>query len=152
MSDEDFLRLAFAVARRAGVNGNAPFGAVLVDPQGQVVLEAENTVASAPDCTGHAETNLMREASRWFGPGALAGHTMFTSAESCCMCAGAAFWGGLDRVVYGLSAARLQAVRGEAGPPLLDLSCRDVLAHGRRKVAVVGPMLEDEAARLFAAR
>ncbi len=147
MNDEDFLRRAFAVARRARANGNPPFGAVLVDASGAVVLEAENIVASERDSTGHAETNLIRAASRRFG--VLAGYTMYTSAEPCCMCAGAVFWSGLSRIVFGISAARLGALRGNGGRPMLDLSSRDVLARGQREIKVVGPLLEDEAAALF---
>lgn len=149
MNDEDLLRRAFAVARRAGERGNPPFGAVLVDAQGGVVLEAENTVTSDSDCTGHAEINLIREASRRFGPGALGSYAMYTSAEPCCMCSAAAFWGGLSRIVFGLSAPRLKALRGEAGPPMLDLQCREVLARGQKNIEVAGPLLEEEAAALF---
>src|SRR6266508_518113 len=51
----------------SNANGNHPFGALLVDADGKVVLEGENTVLTAQDCTGHAETNLMRMASERFG-------------------------------------------------------------------------------------
>jgi tRNA(Arg) A34 adenosine deaminase TadA len=150
MQDEDGLRLAFAVARRARGKGNPPFGALLVDGNGAVVLEAENTATTERDCTGHAETNLIRQASRRFGD--LSAYTMYASAEPCCMCTGAAFWGGLGRIVFGISAKRLTAARGDVGPPMLDLSCRDVIARGQRAIAVTGPLLEDEAAALFAGR
>jgi tRNA(Arg) A34 adenosine deaminase TadA len=150
MKDEDFIKRAFDVARRARAKGNPPFGAILVDGAGTVVLEAENTVASERDCTGHAETNLIREASRRFG--SLSPYIMYTSGEPCCMCSAAAFWGGLGRIVFGLSAARLKAIRGEAGPPMLDLTCREVVARGPRRIEVAGPVLEDEAAAVFSGR
>ena len=57
------LRAAIAVSKRAVANGNHPFGAVLADPAGTIVLEAENTVLTGNDVTGHAETNLVRLAS-----------------------------------------------------------------------------------------
>jgi tRNA(Arg) A34 adenosine deaminase TadA len=57
------LLAAIELARRSRANGNHPFGALLVDAGGNVVPEAENTVLTARDCTGHAETNLMRMAS-----------------------------------------------------------------------------------------
>ncbi len=37
--DAQRLRLAFAVARRSRADGNHPFGAVLVGPDGDVLLE-----------------------------------------------------------------------------------------------------------------
>ncbi len=151
MNDEDFMKLAFAAAQRARENGNPPFGAVLVDPEGAVVLEAMNTIASERDCTGHAETNLMRKASRRFGPGALQDYAMYTSAEPCCMCTAAAFWAGVGRIVFGLSSPRLKSLLGEGRPPSLDLTCREVIARGQRDIEVVGPLLADEAASVFTA-
>lgn len=148
MSDDDLMRAAFAAASRAAENGNPPFGSVLVDPDGNIVMEAENTVASDSDCTGHAETNLVREASRKYGVGVLDGYTLVTSCEPCAMCAAAIFWAGISRLVYGLSHKRLMVVR-KGGPPMLDLDCREVLARAPREVTVTGPMLEDEGAALF---
>ena len=62
--DEHLLRAAISLARKARQKGNHPFGAVLADNQGNLLLEAENTVNTARDCTGHAETKLMRKASQ----------------------------------------------------------------------------------------
>src|SRR5204863_1932347 len=57
------LRRAIELAQQARDHGNHPFGALLVDPRGNVVLEAENTVRTDKDVTAHAETNLMRMAT-----------------------------------------------------------------------------------------
>jgi len=78
MSDinPQLLRAAIAVALRAREHCNHPFGALLAGPDGQVLLEAENTVLTGPDCTGHAETNLMRLASRRFAADFLSGCTL----------------------------------------------------------------------------
>jgi len=57
---EELMRRAIARAEQSVEHGNHPFGALLVDADGNVVLEAENTVVTERDCTGHAETNLMR--------------------------------------------------------------------------------------------
>lgn len=63
------------------------------------------------------------------------------------MCAGAIYWVGIGRVVYGLSEGRLKQMTG-AHPenPTLFLPCRTVFAAGQRAVKVTGPLLEDEAA------
>ena len=87
--DLRFLRRAIAIAQQARDHGNHPFGALLVDAHQQVIFEAENTVVTERDCTGHAETNLMRLASRQVLPEVLAGCTLYSSAEPCAMCAGA---------------------------------------------------------------
>ena len=146
MNDIDLhlLRLAIDVAHHAREYGNHPFGAVLTDEQGNVLLEAENTVITNNDCTGHAELNLMRLASRHYSCEVLSHCTLYTSTEPCPMCAGSIFWGGVGRVVYALSEEGLYAMTGDS-PDKLLLSCRDVFARGGRPIEVFGPMLEEEA-------
>ena len=140
------LRAAIDLARRSRHHGNHPFGALLVDAAGVVVAEAENTVVSEHDVTGHAETNLVRVASRRFDRAYLRSCTMFSSTEPCAMCSGAIYWSGIGRVVYGLSEAGLLELTGShQDNPTMSLPCRDVFAHGQGSVTVVGPALEGEA-------
>ena len=147
IDDETGLRLAFAVAAKAREHGNHPFGCVLVNGKGEVLLEAENGYMPDRDMTGHAERLLATAASKQYRPAQLLECTMYTSAEPCAMCAGAAYWAGIGRVVYGLSEARLKSITGShAENPTLDLPCRAVFAAGQRPTEVVGPLLEDEAA------
>jgi tRNA(Arg) A34 adenosine deaminase TadA len=146
--DDDRLRLvrvAIEIARKARQNGNHPFGALLVDEAGNTLLEAENTVITDRDCTGHAETNLMRKASKRYDPAFLATCTLYTSTEPCPMCSGAIFWGNVRRVVYGLSEEGLYAMIGADDEEALYLPCRDVFGKGRKHIEVIGPLLEDEA-------
>jgi tRNA(Arg) A34 adenosine deaminase TadA len=144
--DLEHLRKAIAVAAQARLHGNHPFGAVLADAQGGIVFEAENTVVSGHDCTGHAETNLIRKASAAYDPSVLAGFSLYTSTEPCAMCAGAIFWSGVSRVVYALSErGLLELVAHLPGGNFLNLPCREIFARGDRAIEVLGPMLEDEA-------
>ena len=119
-------------------------GALLVDAHQQVLFEAENTVVTEQDCTGHAETNLVRLASRQVPPELLAGCTLYSSTEPCAMCAGAIHWGNLGRLVYALGAARFYELVGPT-PTQIDLSCREVFARSSQPIEVVGPALEEEA-------
>jgi len=138
--DIQHLRTAISVAWQAREHGNHPFGALLVDENDQVLLRAENTVVTGSDCTGHAETNLMRLATRQFSLDRLAKCTLYTSTEPCAMCAGAIHWGNVRRVVFALSETDLYALIGPS-PENLILPCRDVFAHSGRHVEVDGPAL-----------
>jgi|ERR1700742_1849816 len=143
------LRRAFKVARRAQEHGNHPFGAILVGPDGDVLIEQENGYLPNHDMTAHAERLLATAASKKYRPQQLARCTMYTTAEPCAMCSGAVYWAGIGRLVYGLSEKRLKEITGNhAENPTLDLPCRTVFAAGQRKVEVVGPLIEDEAAKL----
>ena len=146
------LRLAFDVAERARADGNHPFGAVLVGPEGGVWLEQGNGFATnGGDMTAHAERLLASTASRRFGAELLRGCTLYVSAEPCAMCAGAIYWAGIGRVVFGQSEGGLKQQTGDhAENPTLALPCRVVFGAGQRPVEVLGPLLEDEAARLQA--
>jgi tRNA(Arg) A34 adenosine deaminase TadA len=79
--DDRYLLAAIELARQARDNGNHPFGALLVDADGRVVVESENTVVTGRDCTGHAETNVMRVASERFDAEFLEGCALYTSTE-----------------------------------------------------------------------
>ena len=144
-----YLGEAFRVARQALDHGNHPFGAVLVDDQGNVVMEQENGYLPRRDMTAHAERLIMTRASQAYSPKELARFSLYVSAEPCAMCAGAIYWAGVGRVVYGLSETRLKTITGNHPEnPTLDLPCRAVFAAGQRQVTVLGPLLEDEAADL----
>lgn len=150
--DERLLRRAFEVARRAQAHGNHPFGALLVGPGGEVLLERENGFLPDRDRTAHAERLLAGDACRAHPLELLARCTLYTSAEPCAMCAGAIYWAGIGRVVYGLSERRLRAITGNHPEnPTLDLPCSTVFAAGQRSTEVVGPLLEEEGAALHEA-
>lgn len=147
LDHETLMRRAFAVAARACDNGNHPFGAILVDPDGEVIMEQENGFLPDRDMTGHAERLLMTRASKAFPQAFLRKCSIYTSAEPCAMCAGAIYWAGVGRVVYGMSEHELKSLTGDHPEnPTLDLPCRTVFSAGQRAVAVIGPLLADEAA------
>ena len=140
------MRRALSLARQARDHGNHPFGALLAGPDGRVLSEAENTVITGADRTGHAEINLVRQACLTLDAEALAAATLYTSTEPCAMCAGAIYWAGVSRVVFGLRESELRALTGDdSANPTLALPCREVFARGQRPVEVIGPVLEDEA-------
>lgn len=137
-TDLQHLQTAIAIAQQARDHGNHPFGAILVDENNEVLLQAENTVATGRDCTGHAETNLMRLATQHFSAEKLANCILYTSTEPCAMCSGAIHWGNVRRVVYALSEVDLYALIGPS-PENLLLPCREVFARSQHYVEVEGP-------------
>jgi tRNA(Arg) A34 adenosine deaminase TadA len=150
--DETLLRLSFEIARKARASGDHPFGAVLADENGHVLMVQGNGYSSeGKDRTAHAERILASRAAKAYSAAFLAGCTLYSSAEPCAMCAGALYWAGIGRVVFGQTekALKLQTGNHEENPTL-DLPCHVVFEAGQRKTEVVGPMLEAEAAALQA--
>ena len=146
--DQTHLRHAIAESRLARRRGDMPYGAVLANAAGDFLLTAQNTQVTQQDITGHAELNLLREASRRFGATALRGGTVYASGEPCAMCAGAIYWSGAARVVFALGAVTMQWLDpADSAAHLPD--CRGVLAGSSPRIEVVGPILEDEATAAF---
>lgn len=94
------MRLALAEASTAPDHGDVPVGAVVVGPDG-VVAAAHNRREVDRDPTAHAELLAISAAAQAVGDWRLTGHTLFVTLEPCPMCAGAAVWARLDRIVYG---------------------------------------------------
>lgn len=147
--DIQHLRETIRIAAESRQSGNHPFGAMLVGPDGTVLIRSGNTF-STDGRIGHAETNVAREASRTFTADFLSRCTLYTSVEPCCMCSGTCYWAGIGAVVYGMTESRLGELTGDNPDNLtLDMDCRSVFATGRRNIDVRGPFaeLEGEIAR-----
>ena len=145
-----FLRRAIELARMARADGRHPFGSLIVNARGEVVVEGlNNAVPPRGDPTQHAETVACAAAARLLPESELAKCTLYTSTEPCAMCAGTIYWVGVGRVVYALSEQGLARYTGpQEENPTLDLPCREVFARGRRPVVVAGPAIEDEAGKV----
>ena len=146
---EALMRRAIDLAASAREKGNHPFGALLCDLDGNIVLEAENSVGELGDVTSHAEYNLMSAAARSFSEEERAKYVMVTSTEPCAMCAGATFWTGIRAVVFGLSEKGLTDLcvsEENPHPPLLNVPCNRIFESApHHPTVVMGPVLEDEA-------
>lgn len=147
--DEKFLRLSFDVAIEALNKGNHPFGAILVDENGEELLRAGNSIEDDNDTTAHAETNLIRLTWGKYDAETLAKCTLYSSAEPCAMCSGAIYWSGVGRVVFGLSIER-QAELTETPEDFAPvIRCEEIIGKGKKKITVEKPMLEAEAEKIF---
>jgi tRNA(adenine34) deaminase len=137
------MRIALDEARAAVEHGDVPVGAVIVDSQGTVVAAAHNQKEQLGDPTAHAEILAIRAAAEVVGDWRLEGHTLVVTLEPCAMCAMAAVWGRLDRIVYG--AADFKA---GAAWSLFNIPQDGRLNH---RCELIDGVLGDEAATLLAA-
>ncbi|EGG88557.1 hypothetical protein HMPREF0491_03036 [Lachnospiraceae oral taxon 107 str. F0167] len=148
---EYYLRRCIEISQNARNNGNTPFGAILVDEYGKILLEQENIEITGKICTGHAETTLAERASHLYSKEFLWRCTLYTTAEPCAMCTGAIYWANIGRVVFAMTERRLLELTGNNEQnPTFDLPCRKIFAAGQKKIEVIGPVsvLEEEAAAI----
>jgi tRNA(adenine34) deaminase len=95
------MGLALDEAKKAPEHGDVPIGAVLLDSGGAVVAADHNRREETGDVTAHAELLVLSAATKRAGDWRLDGHTLVVTIEPCPMCAMAAVWARLDRIVYG---------------------------------------------------
>lgn len=98
---EETMELALAQARLAAAAGEVPVGAVMLDADRTVVASDHNRTEEHGDPTAHAEMLAIRAAAAASGSWRLDGHTLVVTLEPCAMCAMAAVWARIGRVVYG---------------------------------------------------
>ena len=100
ITDEHFMRMALKEAQAAFDEGEIPVGAVVANG-GRIIARAHNQTEQLHDVTAHAEMLAISAAANFMGGKYLTGCTLYVTVEPCTMCAGAAGWAQLSRIVYG---------------------------------------------------
>ena len=139
-TDEEFMREAWAFARKAEAEGEVPVGAVVVK-DGAIIGRGWNHPISGRDPTAHAEIVAMREAAKALGNYRLLDTTLYVTLEPCAMCAGAMVHTRVKRLVFGASDPRA----GAAGS-VFDIVRAPALNH---RLEVTGGILADECGQML---
>jgi tRNA(Arg) A34 adenosine deaminase TadA len=103
MKFNTYMEVALSEARAAAKRGEIPVGAVVVNPDGEIVAVTGNRTRELHDPTAHAEMLALRAACRQAGSERLTGHALYVTLEPCAMCAGAISAARIARLYYGAS-------------------------------------------------
>jgi tRNA(adenine34) deaminase len=98
-TDEYFMKRALKEAERAFDLGEVPIGALVVC-EDQIIARAHNLSEQLHDFTAHAEMQAYTSASNYLGNKYLNDCTLYVTLEPCVMCAGAALWTRIGRIVF----------------------------------------------------
>ena len=141
MEHAEAMQLALTEASLALDHDDVPVGAVIIGPEGTVLASDHNRTVEWSDPTAHAELLVIRAAAYALGDWRLNGHTLVVTLEPCPMCAGAAVWARLDRIVYGAADPK-----GGAAWSLYNIPQDARLNH---RCDLVEGVMADEAAELL---
>ena len=98
----DAMMLAIERARETmNKNFGGPFGAAIVDANGEIVVVSSNSVLRDNDPTAHAEVNAIREACKKLGTYDLSGYVLYATGHPCPMCMSAIIWANIKKVYFG---------------------------------------------------
>ena len=141
MNAVDAMGIALEQAGLAVEHGDVPIGAILLDSSGEVVAADHNRREERGDVTAHAELLVLSARSREIGDWRLTDHTLVVTLEPCPMCAGAAVWARLKRIVYGAADPKAGAAWS-----LYNIPQDRRLNH---RVDLIDGVLSDECSRLL---
>ena len=98
--DQYFMRMAINEALIAMEQGEIPIGCVITC-NNIIIAKAHNLTQTLNDTTSHAEMQAFTAASNYLGAKYLHNCTLYVTLEPCNMCAAAAAWTQISRIVYG---------------------------------------------------
>jgi len=98
--DEVYMKEALREAEKALEQGEVPIGAVVVGG-GRIIGRGHNLTERLNDVTAHAEMQAFTAAANYVGGKYLRECTLYVTIEPCVMCAGAAYWAQVGRIVFG---------------------------------------------------
>jgi tRNA(adenine34) deaminase len=116
-----WMKRAIELAQSAGEAGDVPVGAVIVDREGNLIVETANRKQRDKDPTAHAEILAIRAASRVLNNWHLNNCTLYVTLEPCPMCTGAIVQARLGLLVYGVDDFKTGTIRTVANLP--DSAC-----------------------------
>ena len=114
---QNWMDRAIALAKEAGVAGEIPVGAVIINNMGEAIATGVNRKERDLDPTAHAEIVVIREAARVLRDWHLTGCTLYVTLEPCPMCAGAILQARVSTLVYGADDPKAGAIRTVANLP-----------------------------------
>lgn len=138
---EELIRQCQQEAEKSIEEGNPPFGCVITDLEGNVLMTAHNTQDTDCDPTAHAEITGLRQLGKKLGSRYLDGCIMFANAESCSMCMSASIKAHIKVFYFGApSEAKMNPW----------LTVRDVAAKATTPLEIHSPILGEECAEQIA--
>ena len=134
--DEEYFGRTVELSVQALKRGNDAFASLLVDEDGNILLEQIDTVNDDGDVTAHDTMMLVRAAVKEFQPEKLSRCTVYALMEPCIMCMGAMYWAGITRLRYAFDEAEYGLMRGGGG---ITLHSREFAARSGRSFDIQGP-------------
>ena len=137
----NLMKEAIREAEKGFKKGEVPVGAVLADPDGEIVAKAHNQPITLNDPTAHAEILVLRRGGAFHKNYRINNATLIVTIEPCLMCMGAALNARISRLVFGA----FDPKSGAAGS-LYNLAADMRLNH---RIEVISGIMEKECRKLI---
>ena len=112
--NQNFMYEAISLARKSGIAGEVPIGALIVDEKGHVLSKSENRIERESSSLAHAELLCISEAIKIKGTSRLLNCDLWVTLEPCIMCSGAIINARLRRVYFGAYDTKIGALESNS--------------------------------------
>lgn len=142
---QELIRQCQQEAEKSIQEGNPPFGCVITDLEGNVLIAAHNTQNTDNDPTAHAEILALRGLGQKLGTRYFDNYALFANAESCSMCMSASIKALIKDFYFSAPSETkmnpwltVADIAAKAATPLkirssiLAPACTEQIARGRR--------------------
>ena len=145
---------AIKEAQSSASSGQYALGAIVVDPDGEIIAMEHTTLHEHNDPTCHAEINAIRSACAKLKSRYLTDCWLYTTLEPCPMCTSAAIWAKMGGIIFGASKEDAQDFgKGLENKKFtwrqIDISSRAIVEKGDPKLESIERFMQDECKKLF---
>lgn len=140
----EYMKLAKEAAEKGITNKEGgPFGAIIVNSEGEVISTGNNQVLKNNDPTAHAEIVAIRNACSKLNTYDLSDYILYTSCEPCPMCLSAIIWANIKDVYYACTRTDAESIG------FRDNMIYDYLDGNKNNVIKLHPLDRDACIDIF---
>ena len=148
MKFELWMREALQEARVGLVSGEPPFGCVIVDPSGEIVVRNHDRVIQHGDMSSHAETLAVREAIGSVETDNLTDYQLISTIEPCAMCFTTAWLNRISRIVFGATMEDVYQITQQKQREM-TITAAEMNQRRGNTIELVGGILANDCKNIF---
>ena len=148
MKFELWMREALHEARVGLESGEPPFGCVIVDPSGEIVVRNHDRVIQHGDMSSHAETLAVREAIGLVETDNLTDYQLISTIEPCAMCFTTAWLNRISRIVFGATMEDVYYITQQKQREM-TITASEMNHRSGNTIELVGGVLANDCKNIF---
>ena len=142
------MREALHEARVGLESGEPPFGCVIVDPSGEIVVRNHDRVIQHGDMSSHAETLAVREAIGSVETQNLTDYQLISTIEPCAMCFTTAWLNRISRIVFGATMEDVYDITQQKQREM-TITASEMNHRSGNTIELVGGVLANDCTNIF---
>ena len=142
------MREALHEARVGLESGEPPFGCVIVDPSGEIVVRNHDRVIQHGDMSSHAETLAVREAIGSVETQNLTDYQLISTIEPCAMCFTTAWLNRISRIVFGATMEDVYYITKQKQREM-TITASEMNHRSGNTIELVGGVLANDCKNIF---